>query len=369
MNNLEDFKKILIKFGGWIALSVSVLMIIGAFISTADSQTEKKIKEIEKDYNYILKEMKNQEVHVKELPPFLDIVRKTWEKDTQKLAIVKQDFIYETAKEIFRQGVAPSFQWINLPSNFQINIEREKIDLSWSAPDKLIGDDGEYKDLADVAGYHLIKEWKADNKIQRDIIRLQETSYEDTEIEPKVTYSYKVRCWTNNTEAKGGEALTKQDITEFNLPKNIIVSKYTERKSGSILPLYDLVLKGVAGNTAFIELMKWEKGDWRKVSARIRKGEKIEKRAYIKELQKSIYFNPGWKLIGIRPNVKRSYMKEVRQLKIDPITKIPVKDIDGKLVYETKEEKVFYNTAAIRYQDEKGKIELKYQTIPGIRQN
>ena len=355
---LQEIQKYVVSYGHWIALVASVCIILFTVKSSFDNRIKVQCDSANRKLEKLINQMNSKVPQEEKVPEYLKTINSIWAKDDTLITALSHDFLYEKANERYIKGVAPTNQYINKPTNLQIALDRERINITWDEPEEL-EKDGKAQKLPEIGGYHLKKTWKdgkSDKEEKTKIIALDETSYEDTEIEPKVEYTYQVRCWTDNIEAKGGD----KEIDK-NTNQEIICSKYTETKSGSILPLYELRIKGVTKDAAFLELRKWEKGDWRSTSLMVKKGEKISKRDYNKDLEKQIFFDPGWKLIDVKPSVKRVREVKKTELDIDPITNQVRMDENNRFKYVEKIVKVPYTVPAIRYEDEKGKIEIKYK--------
>ncbi len=350
-----ELKKKLIENLHWIALSAVIIFIAATIILGGEAKTQKTQQQIAKSLKDLQRAMENNEPKQEAIFDYINAIKYTWAMVPSAQKGPDQEYLYEKSKITYKAAVPPTHQWINSPKEIRLNVDREKITVSWDIPDAPVGQDGKPKETTEIAGYHLTKYWTNDeNKKMEETISLEDTNYEDTKVEAKIDYFYKARAYTNNVEAKGGKLVTFED-------KKVVVSEYTAPAKGTILPLYRIKLNGVSGDTAFIELSKWEKGDWRNITFYVKKGEKIEKNAYIKELKKTIHFNPGWTLIGITTKLPRTLKVTQKRFVIDPKTKQPIKGPDGNPVVELVEQDVNYFVAAIRYSDEKGKIEIKEQ--------
>lgn len=353
-----DVKKLLKEFHQWVLLGGSILFVGSTILLGGESKIQTTQKNITKDLKTLRTEMDNDALKKEELPAYVEKLHKNWGNIAIPQKGPDQELFYEKAKISYKHAVPPTQQWINSCKEIQIRVDREKIHLAWDVPEPPVGSDGKAKEMTEISGYHLRKFWTNDaNKPVEEIFALEETSYEDTKVEPKIDYQYQVRAYTNNKEAKGGKLVDFQD-------KKVVVSEFTAPKKGMILPLYRLRLTGVSEDTAFIELSKWEKGDWRTVNFHVRKKEKIEKnKVYIKELKKAINFNPGWTLLDVTTKLPQRKKIVHSNIKIDPVTKEPMKDMDGKIIKDMVEEEVTYYVAAIKYSDEKGKVEIKEQEV------
>jgi len=240
----------------------------------------------------------------------------------QEIAIytrMGQEYFYEEMQIKFKEAFPPTQQWIAMPKNVTIQVDREKITLSWDAPEAPLDAAGKEKKLTDIAGYHLQKRWNADGKDQEEIIPLEgvtTTTYEDTKVESKIDYLYALRSYTLNTEAQGGK------LVDFDA-KKVVVSQYTPEQKGTILPSYRMKLLGVSEDTAFLELSKWEKGDWRTISLYLKKGQKIERKVYVKELKRMVDFSPGWKLVSVNSKAIQEMEITKHIMIINPETKQP----------------------------------------------
>ena len=352
---LQEIQKYVVSYGHWIALVVSICIILFTVKSSFDNNIQVQCDKANRQLQSLIKQMESKVPQEEKLPEYLKDIDSIWCKNDAAITTLPLDFIYEKAKETYHFGVAPTNQYINKPSNLQLATDREKINITWDEPEEL-EKDGKSQKLPEIGGYHLRKTWKENGKPMTKVIALEETSYEDTAIEPKVEYTYDVRCWTDNIDAKGGTRETDKVMNQ-----DIICSDYTEKKTGSILPVYELTIKGVAKDSAFLELRKWEKGDWRSTSLTVKKGEKIVKRDYNKELQKQIFFDPGWTLVAVKTSVKRVREVKKKELDIDPITNQVRLDENNKFKYIEKVEKQQYTGPAIQYSDEKGNLEIKYK--------
>lgn len=339
----------------WTALSISIIFIVSSIVLGGEAKTQKMQQQIAKSLKGLQSAMDNNEPKQEPIYDYTTKIKTTWASVPAAKKGPDQEYLYEKSKITYKAAVPPTHQWINSPKEMRINVDREKISVSWDIPDAPVGQDGKAKEMTEIAGYHLAKSWVSDDgKKMEEIISLEDISYEDTKVEAKIDYFYKARAYTNNIEAKGGKLVTHED-------KKIVVSEYTSPVKGTILPLYRIKLNGVSGETAFIELSKWEKGDWRSVTFYVKKGEKIEKQVYIKELKKSIHFNPGWTLVGITTKLPKVLKVTKKEFEIDEKTKQLVMGPDGKPVVKLVEQEVTYHVAAIRYTDEKGKVEVKEQ--------
>lgn len=352
---LQEIQKYVVSYGHWIALFVSVCIILVTVKSSFDNSIKVQCDKANRQLNNLIKQMESKVPQEEKIPEYLKDIDSIWCKDDKQITSLSHDFIYEKAKERYIHGVAPTNQYINKPTNLQLTTDREKINITWDEPEEL-EKDGKTQKLPEIGGYHLKKTWKEDGKDMTKVIAVEETSYEDTSIVPKVEYNYEVRCWTDNIDAKGGYKETDKALNQ-----DIICSDYTEKKTGSILPVYELTIKGVTKDSALIELKKWEKGDWRTTSLMVKKGEKIAKRDYNKDLQKQIFFDPGWTLVAVKTAVKRVREVTKKELDIDPITNQVRLDENNKFKYIEKVEKQQYTVPAIQYRDEKGKLEIKYK--------
>ena len=352
---LQEIQKYVVSYGHWIALAVSICIILITVKSSFDNSTKVQCDKANRQLEKLINKMEGNVPQEEKMPEYLKIVSSIWCKDDKLITALSHDFLYEKAKERFIKGVAPTNQYINNPMNIQLKTDREKIDITWDEPEEKVAD-GKTQKLPEIGGYHLKKTWMVDGKETTKMIAVEETSYEDTAIEPKIVYTYQVRCWTDNIEAKGGY-LEKDEATK----QDIICSDYTEKKSGSVEPSYKINIKGVTKDSALLEILKWEKGDWRSTSLMVKKGEKISKRDYNKDLQKQIFFDPGWTLVAVKTAVKRVREVTKRELDIDPITNQIRTDENNKFKYIEKVEKQQYTVPAIQYRDEKGKLEIKYK--------
>ncbi len=272
---------------------------------------------------------------------------------------IGQDFFYEKGKIEYNKAQPPSQQWVNVPSNLALQVDREKISVSWEVPETPIDPaTGKENKLSEITGYQLYKRWKnIDGKSEEkiiDLLGITNTAYEDTTVESKIDYYYKVRSYTENEEAQGG----KPDTIDG---KKVIASEYTTEQKGTILPSYRIRLTGILGDSALIELLKWEKGDWRMTSLRLKKGQKIEKKEWNKDLQKLIDFSPGWVLTKINPKAVQERESQMKKMVINPVSKLPEYGVDGKPLYKIETIRTKYTTAAVHYTNEKGQEEIRYQ--------
>ena len=353
----EELKKIAIQYGHWLALIVAIGAVVAVIVVGADTKTQKVQIKIAKDIEELKRARTTNSPQVEEMPNYMAMIKANWAPIKSAQPGPTGTYLYEQSSIKYRIATPPMHQWINKPTNVAIQVDREKITFSWDAPPPLIGSDGKQKEPSPIDGYHLMKAWANRSGKQQKIHTLGsgETTFEDNKVESKVDYYYKVRAFTNNTEAKGGKKVSYEG-------KKMVVSEYTQAKKGTILPIYKLRLTGVSGKTAFVELSKWVKGDWRSISFHIQKGSKIAKQAYIKELKDRVVFDPGWRLVDLTTRavvwrytmIKKMVLKEDGKTPvIDPITRRPKMELVKTPIRSY--------VPAIKYVDENNKEHLKYQ--------
>ncbi len=339
----DELKELLAKQGHFMAIGVAVLVIVGTYFMAHDAKVEKSLKKIRGDRDKI----KSISSRKPELPPEIDsvlaLVKGNWEKEFVLTAAPGQEALYPPGQYDFDYEIAPADRWISPPVGLELTIGRESIEVAWEIPE---GEPG--KNMATIGGYHLIKTWKDGGKNQQKVIVINdedETSHQDTEVETRLDYSYKIRTFATNVQAKGGKTVDFRG-------RKIVVSEFTEEKTGQILPQFKIKLLGVANDrstgkkTAILRLEKWEKGDWRQTSCQIKEGDPIKAEEYNKDLKAKVSFNPGWTLTQVAPKVKKKepYEKTVRIVKADG-------SVEVKKVKETR----LIMTSGIRYKDDKGK--------------
>lgn len=349
MNQL-DAKQILVEFGHWIALGVSVVLVGVALLVGGDVKSKKEQKKIQKSLDRLTRAMKSNKAKLKSIPDYYKISQGNWTLATKAEQGPLNEYLYQKAKITFKHAVPPTHQWINKPEGISVEVDREKITVSWDVPPALFDSKGKQKEKTNIVGYHLMKRWMADGRRFEKIEEIKsedKTSFEDTRVEAKIKYYYKVRAFSDNTEAKGGE------LINFN-GKKIVVSDYTNEKHGKILPLYRLKLLGIAGNTAIIQLSKWVKGEWRKTICHIKKREKIAKKVYIEKVG-SVNFDPDWTLKYLNARATKVRIRIVKKPRIDSKTGKPVVDERKRIIYDSIKKREKYINPVIGYIDDKGK--------------
>lgn len=352
----EKVKEVLLRYGHWMGLGAAVLVIAVTFFISKNVKAEKGLKQVRGIKKKISVKMRPTPPPTESLPDYLALMRRNWKNTFEVTAAPGQDSFYPAAKHKFVHEPPPDELWINSPSDLELNVGRESISLSWESPSVLTDEKGNERQMTSIDGYQLVKEWKdkRSKKKRRKIFSLgeDETSFDDEKVETRVVYEYKLRAYSMNTKAKGGS------LTKFN-NKDVVVSEYTDEKNGEILPLYKIKLLGVAGNTAFLELEKWEKGDWRRTTCRIKKGTKIEAKAVIKGIDEIVHFNPGWTLVNLATKIKRISTSS---------RKVVARDKEGNILfderkrprYEIVKERRPYYTPGVKYRDEKGDVITLY---------
>lgn len=282
---------------------------------------------------------------------------------------IGQDFFYEEGQYKFQRGKAPNYQWIAIPKNLALKIDREKIDISWEPPEpEQDSKTGKEKELTSIDGYQLQKTWTENSKKNEQLFLfdgMANTTYEDKDTKAKIDYKYQIRAYTLNTKAQGGQLETlmenkKPKLDERNQPIQVIFSNYSKPEIGTILPSYQIKVLGVSEDTAFLKMDKWQKGKWRTRTFRVKKGNKIEFRDFEKEIDEVIDFSPGWTLISAKSDawIEKDTIKKV--IRLDDKGN-PMVGYDKKLIYDEKIVKIKVKVAAIVYRDEYGKEEIKYQ--------
>ena len=365
-----NIKAAFIEFGHFIALGVSILIVLTTLIFGGGVKGgEKALKDAQKNKKKLQENLDSSRPETATVGDFLGMLQKNWEQTIPLEKAPSHDSFYEPPKIKFIIPVPPAQQWINGSENITVDVQMEKLTVKWDEPTDLSD-----KDPAVIDGYFLIRRWEDRGKKGEKIIEFigkASTLYDDIHVESKIAYYYKVCAYTENKEAKGGEKfdyrgqelvlseetkekLSGQSKTAGDWIKDLVVSKKTKEVKGAILPSFKLELNGVAGNDmAMLRLAKWEKGSWRSTICRIKEGEKIKVVGFVSGIGK-IDWDPGWTLVRVNPREEITRIKTISKLVMDASGKKPVRKDDGQFLYKVVEVPYKDYTYAIEYVDEKG---------------
>lgn len=375
MNNLDP-QELLLQFGHWVVVGVSVIVIIGVLALGGDERAEKALELAEKNFTQLKASANNSSDKNNELPDYLKQLKNNWRLHKKTLSAPTQDSFYEKAKITFKHAVPPTRQWISKPQNLELEVGRESINISWDPPPPLPG-----KEMTETAGYFLLKRWEIKGQKYTKIFEFSEidNSYQDKKVESKIDYFYKVAAYTENKKAKGGTKIhlpvadlvlsddTKERLADYKKIRNlsrwvkqdIVTSALTPEKKGHILPLYDIQLLGIGGDVAFIKLLKWEKGKWRSAVCRIRKGDKIMYRGKIPEIGR-VNWNPGWTIKYVNLRSKKLVVRKVKEAVKDKNGRVQIDRETKQIIYRFVDKKEIYRVPAIGYVDDKGARHIVY---------
>jgi hypothetical protein len=347
------------------------LLLGGSFV-----KAERNLRDAKKEKAALEGALQNSRPETQTLPDFMSHLQKNWEQTVTLEKSPGYESLYEAGKFSFEHQVPPEDQWMKDCENLTVEVDMEKISVKWDAP--VLTE----KKLTEINGYFLSRRWENRGKKDAKILEMKgvdTVSYEDTQIEPKVEYHYKVCAYTENKKAKGGvkmdskgpevilhsetkEKLESQKQKVADWIKELVVSKWTPEKKGAILPSFKLELLGLAGgDTAMLKLMKWEKGGWRSIPCMIKTGEKIKVSGYITGYPGKVEWDPGWRMVAINEREEVMKMKPLKKMVLDPKTTLPVQNPNGPgWLYQYTEEPYKDYTISIEYVDDKGdKVKLK----------
>ncbi|BBM83678.1 fibronectin type III domain-containing protein [Candidatus Uabimicrobium amorphum] len=345
-----DPKELLVQYGHILAFVVCIAFNGFWFMKSGDEMAERLITKVDSTQRKLKRKLKEKPKDVKAVADYSKSVVANWSISKEVSQSPGYQSIYPSANITFEHEVPPEDQWINKPSGISIKIGKEKITVNWKRPTTL-RKNGKVQQMTKIEGYQLIKNWKdrdGKDRTKEFLFRYGKTSLVDKKVETKTLYTYKVRAYSYNAEAKGGKEGKIKD-------KKAILSDFTKTVQGKIKSLYEIELLGVAGDSAFVKLRRYYRGSNRETTCNIKKGQEIQAlNVKVKGLKKRINFTPGWKLINLTTRAQRKKMvKEKVFSHMDKVTK--------RAVYKTVEKPRLYETPAIIYIDEKKQQVKAYQ--------
>ncbi|WP_372368727.1 hypothetical protein [Candidatus Uabimicrobium sp. HlEnr_7] len=348
----QDPKELLVQYGHILAFVVCIAFNGFWYMGAGDARADALITKVERSQKKIAKMKRASKTPPDENMDYSKTVEANWNNTTALSPSPGFKSIYPSANITFEREVPPEDQWISKPTGLQVSVGKEKLSLQWRAPFPLRDKTGKQRQMTKVAGYELVKLWrnpKGKSKRKRYTFGSGTTSFVDEKVETKTLYSYKVRAYSFNTAAKGGgEGEVKG--------KKAVLSDFSGTKKGKIKSLYEIELLGVAGESAFIKLRRYYKGQNRETTCTIKKGADIEaKNVKVSGLDKRMDFVPGWKLLHLTTRAERTrkITKKVF-VRINPDT--------GKGEYKDVTTEQKYETAAIIFKDEKNKQVKRFKT-------
>lgn len=345
-----DPKELLVQYGHILAFAICIAFNGFWYMKSGDTQAERLIQKVDSTQRKLQKRLREKPKNDEKIVDYSKDVVANWSISKEVSDAPGYDSIYPSANITFEHEVPPEDQWINLPAGISVDIGKEKITVNWKRPSPL-RKDGKTQQMTKIEGYQLIKSWKDRDGKQRNkeyLFDYGRTTLVDKRVETKTLYTYKVRAYSYNTEAKGGKEGKIKD-------KKAILSEFTKTVQGKIKSLYEIELLGVAGDSAFIKLRRYYRGSNRETTCNIKKGQEIKAlNVKVDGLKKRINFSPGWKLVNLTTRAERKKMVKQQVFShMDPVTK--------RAVYKTVETPRVYYAPAIIYIDEKGQQVKAYQ--------
>ncbi|RME89187.1 MAG: fibronectin type III domain-containing protein, partial [Planctomycetota bacterium] len=236
----ENWEKLLLGFAGVLFL----LSVVWPFISPPE--TAKRSKAILDELNATVAKIQQSKPPKEEVPSYGEIVKKPYTESIQlpnpaKWSCYRKPFIwlekYSGPQKVKKNPV------LNEPVNFQITLSSEGVKLTWQH-----SKENEYCHIVKTEIYRKV----GDGEFEKiATVPDDGTEYVDSNVGPKMTYSYYVRCYAKAEEsdevnpfASGKDQVESNTITIRTLPEAIVdissfqlgetVSNYILQKVGKV---------------------------------------------------------------------------------------------------------------------------------------
>ncbi len=343
-----DFKALMFNHGEKIALGVSGLLFIGyILVGFVLSGKDSALEAVEGSRSEVANLLSSNPPVKQVMPEYVKLVKAPWEQVAAPVPGKDGVVYYQTEMiPVIMQGatatpvVIEKVRTHKSPTIDKPSAEIGKVMVKWTRSPETTATIASYQVYRKKGGekdFSLVHELTGGSQPKEGeegpagAVRGSDFSYEDTSVEAKQEYSYKVKSITKDKD-----------------PKKV---DHVERESGVVsvrtVSDIDMVLKGGQESLATILVRKYMSGKWEEKTFYVKPndmiGEAIKK--YVGQNQVTVDFSTNYKLLEIRKEKKEFKRTE----------RVRVKDEEGNLVWKEEERVDKRDQLKIVYLDDEGK--------------